>query len=138
MGGFISSLIGGASALLGGIGNMWGGPGESGTVLGLAAQIFGGTDDDPWGLLDSPVFGHVVGAVGTEFLRPDPPTAADIAEERRRIAEEERRSVRANYGLSGAGGGAVSGGAYTPPAPRGLLPQSQATAAKYLPSGRLV
>lgn len=104
-----ADLIGGAAKGIGGLlggggssfalGNIFGGPGQGG-MIGLGAQIFGGTDDDPWGVLDSPVFGHVAGAVGAELLKP---TAKDRIEEQRgiiRAQEEERaRQIRRNYGL---------------------------------------
>ena len=133
---FIGDLIGGAADLFGSaadkIGGLWGGP-QSGGVLGLAAQIFGGSESDPWGILDSPVFGSIIGAVGTELLRDDPAKQARDMERARLQAIREY-----SYGLTGppqAGGP----GYYTPPAaPRALPAPKPATAAKYMPDGRLV
>lgn len=74
--------------------------GAAGGVLGLGAQIFGGSDDDPWGMLNSPVLGHMATAVGTELMKP---TAEDRIEEQMKLLraqeEERRRQVRINYGL---------------------------------------
>ena len=129
---FISDLIGGATDLLGGVGQLWGGP-QAGGLLGLGAKIFGGTEDDPWGLLDSPVFGHIVGAVGVELLRDDP---KDIAQAQKDLIlareEAEARRIQSNY----AGG--ETSGIYTPKKRRGLPTPMQPTAVKYLPEGRLV
>lgn len=111
---FIGDLLEGAGDLLGGVagkvGGLWGGPGAGG-LLGLAAKIFGGSDDDPWGILDSPVFGHVVGAVGAELLRDDPVEQA-AAIDRARM-ENTRRYA---YGLPAKPGMTPSGEIRTPPA----------------------
>lgn len=126
--GGVGGAITSASGLVGNIGSLWGGP-QAGGILGLAAQIFGGTADDPWGLLDSPVFGNIVGAVGMELLRDDPAEVAAKSEAARMKAIRE-----SSYGYTGApGSGTRTRGLLTPPA----MPK-QATAARYLPKGRLV
>ena len=131
---FIGDLVSGAADLFSSgadkLGSLWGGPQEGG-VLGLAANIFGGSADDPWGVLDSPVFGSIIGAVGTELLRDDPVTQAGEMERERLKAIREY-----SYGLTGS---PQAGGGYHTPAPRGLpAPQPQPTAAKYMPGGKLI
>ena len=130
---FIGDLVSGAADLFSSgadkLGSLWGGPQEGG-VLGLAANIFGGSADDPWGVLDSPVFGHIIGAVGTELLRDDP---AKVARDMEAARLEAIRHY--SYGLSGS---PQAGGGYHTPAPRGLPVPQQPTAAKYMPGGKLI
>ena len=93
--GAVASVAGDA---LGYMSNTFGGGG--GGILGLGAQIFGGADDNPWGMLNSPVLGHVAAAVGTELMKP---TAEDRIKEQMKLleAQEEarRKRIRRNYGL---------------------------------------
>ena len=120
-----AKLIGGAGKVIGGI---FGGAGTAGaagggSLMNVAMNIFGGTKDDPWGVFDSPVTGHVLSAVGQELMRGDP------LEERlkleRRLDEDRRQRIRGNYASTQPGStaakyqnrnGLMPGrGAYTPP-----------------------
>lgn len=104
-------LFGGGSGGGGLFSSIFGGEGGRG-ILGLGMDIFGGSDGDAsMGLFNSPVMGHVLGAVGTELMRGDP-----VKEHARMYAaqrEAERKAIRANYGLDGHGAGGPI--VYTPP-----------------------
>ena len=67
--------------------------------LSLGSKIFGGNDDDPWGILGSPLAGNVIGAVGMELLKPD---ADDRLKEREAELRMERDLVRENYASTSA------------------------------------
>ena len=125
---FIGDLFGSTTDLLGGGGS--GGSGGGSGLFGLASKIFGGSDDDPWGMLGSPIFGSVIGAVGMELMREDPADAIKKAEKARLAAIRE-----SSYGYTGKTKarhrGLPTGGASTPP-------RQESAAAKYLPGGQLV
>lgn len=94
-----ANLIGGAGKAIGSFFGAAGGAGAmgGGGLMNVAMNIFGGSKDDPWGVLDSPVTGHVLASVGQELLRPDP------VEERLRLERgleaDRRKRIRGNYGL---------------------------------------
>lgn len=97
-----AKLLGGAGNLIGGIVGAGAGAGMGGaaggaSLLNVAMNIFGGSNDDPWGVLKSPVAGHVLGAVGQELLRGDP--VEERARLERKLEEDRRKRIRGNYGL---------------------------------------
>ena len=110
---FVGDLFSAGADLVGDIaGGLFGG-GDSGSGLfGLGLDIFGGGDG---GLFNSPIAGHILGAVGTQLMQP---TAEERAEEAAAIirAQEEARqaTIRQNYGLPAEHGDPI-GVIHTPP-----------------------
>lgn len=119
---FIGDLFSAGADLIGGVvggigdlaGGLFGGGENGGGIFGLGLDIFGGG-----GLFDSPVAGHILGAVGTQLMQP---TAEERAEEAAAIIkaqrEEEQKAIRANYGLPATPAAPASGvranGLFTP------------------------
>ena len=95
-----ASIVGGAGNFVSGLlGLGSGGVSGGASALNVAMNIFGGTKDNPWGVLNSPeVVGNVIGAVGGELLRPDP--VEEQLRLQRALDADRRKRMRWKFGLS--------------------------------------
>lgn len=124
---FIGDLFSAGADLIGGVvggigdvvGGLFGGGESGGGIFGLGLDIFGGGGDS---IFDSPVIGHMIGAVGQQLMAP---TAEERAEEAAAIIraqrEAEQEAIRANYGLPAEAPTGGEGLPYTPPRANGLM-----------------